>query len=394
MLNKIEDAIKDIKEGKMVIVVDDESRENEGDLVIPADMVTPDVINFMTKYGRGLICMPIMKKKAVQLGLNDMVATNTDNHQTAFTVSVDHIDTTTGISAYERALTIEKMVNDTNPNNFRRPGHMFPLIAKDGLLQVRDGHTEASIELSILAGFSPNAVICEILNDDGTMARLDDLSKFREVHNLKIISIEDLKKYVDTYKKLEYVTKANMPTDHGEFDIHGFYNPITKKEHIVLTKGNVSGDDLLVRVHSECFTGDTLGSQRCDCGNQLHKAMEQINKEGRGMIIYLRQEGRGIGLHNKLKAYHLQDKGYDTVEANIKLGFKDELREFSEAAYILNYFNVNSIHLITNNPLKINELKSKGIQINKRVESNIKPNKHNEFYLKTKQQKMNHILDI
>ena len=390
-MNNIKEAINDLKQGKMVILVDNEDRENEGDLIIPAETCTPEIINFMTKHARGLICMPITSKKAKELELDVMVNNNTDSHGTQFTVSIDHIDTTTGISAFERAHTIEKVLNDPNPNNFKRPGHMFPLIAKDGLLKERDGHTEASIELSKLAGFSDSAVICEILNEDGTMARRDDLEIYATTHNLKIISIESLKKYLYG-DLLEYVDYANMPTHNGDFIIHGFYNPTTKKEHIVLTKGDISKDNVLCRVHSECFTGDTLGSKRCDCGAQLDEAMRQIEQADSGIIIYLKQEGRGIGLHNKIKAYHLQDNGLDTVDANLKLGFKEELRTYEEAAYILNYFNVKSVNLLTNNPLKIEGLESSNIKISKTSRIEVGRNKTNEHYMQTKQKRMNHIL--
>ena len=391
-MNKIIEAINDLKNGKMIILMDDEDRENEGDLVIPAETCTPEIINFMTKYGRGLICMPITNTLANNLQLNPMVENNTDNHNTQFTVSVDHIDTTTGISAYERSLTIKKLLTDKNPNNFRRPGHMFPLIAKEGLLKERDGHTEASIELSKLAGFGEAAVICEILKDDGTMARRDDLEAFSKTHDIKVITIKALKEYLGL-NDLIYVDYANMPTENGDFIIHGFLNPNTHKEHIVLTKGDISKESVLCRIHSECFTGDVLGSKRCDCGDQLQEAMKRINQEENGIIIYLKQEGRGIGLHNKIKAYHLQDNGLDTVDANLQLGFKEELRTFEEAAYILKYFNVKSVNLLTNNPIKIDGLKKSNIKVSSsRIDVGHK--KENEYYLKTKKNRMNHMINV
>ena len=394
--SSIEEAISDLKEGKMIIVVDDEGRENEGDLVIPADIVTGESINFMIKYAKGLVCAPIEAEIAERLNLNPMVENNTDNHETAFTVSVDHIDTTTGISAFERAHTIKKLITCSNPEEFRRPGHVFPLIAKKNGVLERIGHTEASVDLSKLAGFNGAAVICEIVKDDGNMARRDDLMVFAEEHGLKIITIEALIKYrLKNESIVQKETEAKLPTKYGEFKVIAFKEKNTEKCHLALIKGDIDNlDNVLVRVHSECLTGDALGSSKCDCGEQYEASMKMISKEGNGVLIYMRQEGRGIGLLNKLKAYALQDQGFDTVDANRQLGFEDDLRDYKASADILKELGISSIRLITNNPDKMEGLIKYGININKRIPIEINANKYDINYLRTKKIRMNHILNI
>ena len=370
--NTIEEAIEDIKKGKIVIVIDDPDRENEGDLVMAAEMVTGKSLNFMAKYGRGLICMPIEEKRMKELNISPMVTNNTDNHNTAFTVSIDHIDTTTGISAFERALTIKKVLEDSNAEDFRRPGHVFPLIAKDKGVLERIGHTEAAVDLSKLAGLKPAGVICEIMNEDGTMAR---------------------KKQVKEKVSIERVVEINMPTKYGDFKMFGFINKLNGEHHVALVKGEINEDmSVLTRIHSECLTGDVIGSKRCDCGEQFDLAMKKIAKEGRGILVYMRQEGRGIGLINKLKAYALQDQGYDTVEANVMLGFPADMRKYDVVAEILKDLGVKKVNLMTNNPRKINGLLDYGIEVENRVPIQISSNEKNEFYLKTKKEKLNHML--
>ncbi|CAM2077406.1 bifunctional 3,4-dihydroxy-2-butanone-4-phosphate synthase/GTP cyclohydrolase II [Clostridium saudiense] len=396
--NTIEDAIKEIKEGKIIIVVDNPDRENEGDLLMAAEKVTGESINFMAKYGRGLICMPVEEKRLKKLKIGPMVEKNTDNHETAFTVAIDHIDTTTGISAFERALTIQKVLDESSkPDDFRRPGHVFPLIAKkDGVLE-RNGHTEAAVDLPKLAGLKGAGVICEIMKDDGTMARTSDLIKFANEHNLKIITIKDLIEYRRKMEEketlVERVVETKMPTRYGDFKMFGFINKLNGEHHVALVKGEINEkNEVLTRVHSECLTGDALGSKRCDCGEQYDAAMKRIAEEGCGILLYMRQEGRGIGLINKLKAYSLQDKGFDTVEANEMLGFPADMRSYDVAAAILKDLGVSKVNLMTNNPRKIDGLERYGIEIVNRVPIKMNHNEKNEFYLQTKKEKLGHIL--
>ena len=398
MIYKIEDVLEDIKNGIPLIIVDDENRENEGDLFVAAEKATYESINLMATYARGLTCTPMSTEYAIRLNLDPMTARNTDAKCTAFTVSVDAKEgTTTGISIADRLTTIKKLADiNSVASDFTRPGHIFPLIAKDNGVLEREGHTEATVDLCKICGLAPVSVICEILKDDGTMARMNDLEIFAKEHNLKIITIADLIKY---RKKTEQLMKidvvANMPTDSGTFKIVGFDNLIDGKEHIALVKGEVAGkENVTVRIHSECFTGDILGSLRCDCGSQLKTAMRRIDRLGEGVVLYLRQEGRGIGLLNKLRAYNLQEEGMDTLDANLHLGFGADMRDYAVAAQMLKALGVKSIKLLTNNPLKINGLEEYGIPVVEREEIEIEHNKVNKVYLKTKKERMGHLLKI
>lgn len=395
--SSIEEAVNELKNGKMIIVVDDEGRENEGDLVIPAEIACGENINFMIKHARGLLCAPVDIKIAEKLGLSPMVENNTDNHETAFTVSVDYKDTTTGISAFERAETIKKLAESERTLDFRRPGHVFPLIAKKNGVLERTGHTEASVDLVKLAGYEGAAAICEIIKDDGTMARRDDLFEFAEKYDLKIVTIADLIKYrLENESIVSKEAEANLPTKYGEFKIFAFKEKNSDKCHLALIKGDIKKEDepILVRIHSECLTGDALGSRKCDCGEQYDKSMKMIAEEGCGILLYMKQEGRGIGILNKLKAYALQDTGLDTVDANLALGFKEDLRDYRASADMLKSLGVNKINLITNNPAKIEGIIKYGIEVNERVPIEMKSNKYDAFYLRTKKERMNHMLEI
>lgn len=394
-LNTIEEALEDLRQGKMIIVVDDEDRENEGDLVMAAETVTPEGINFMITHAKGLVCMPMEGKDLDRLSLPPMVVNNTDPHQTAFTVSVDHNDTTTGISAHERALTIKELIHPERlVKDFKRPGHIFPLRARPGGVIERPGHTEAAVDLARLAGLYPAGVICEIILEDGTMARLPQLKEMAQDWDLKLISIADLIRYREEIEgHVNRVAEVKMPTKFGEFTMYAYTAPDSKEPHLALVKGDVRKSDqpILVRVHSECLTGDVFGSERCDCGSQLARSLEKIDQAGCGVLLYLRQEGRGIGLLNKLKAYELQEQGYDTVEANVELGFEPELRDFRVGAGMLRDLEVCEIRLMTNNPLKIQDLKQNGIRVASREPLEIAPTCSNVDYLQTKKERMGHM---
>ena len=395
-LNTIEEVLQDVRQGKPVIIVDDENRENEGDIVIAAQFASQETINFMVKEARGIVCTPMRREALAHLDIVPMVTHNTDNHETAFTVSVDHVDTTTGVSPAERSYTMQKLIDPASkPEDFRRPGHVFPLIYKEGGVLVRNGHTEASLDLCRLAGLKEAAVICEITKDDGSMSRLPDLLAFAQKHGLKIASIADLQDYRKIHEPLiELGAKAGLPTCFGDFQILVFKNSLDDKEHLAIVKGDVKGKkDVLLRIHSECLTGDVFGSKRCDCGEQLHNALHRIEDQGEGVVIYMRQEGRGIGLTNKIKAYALQEEGLDTVEANEKLGFPADMREYHLAAQIIRYLGIESIRLMTNNPAKTHGLEDLGINISNREPIVIEANDVNKEYLHTKAVKMGHQLD-
>ncbi|QDP39581.1 bifunctional 3,4-dihydroxy-2-butanone-4-phosphate synthase/GTP cyclohydrolase II [Radiobacillus deserti] len=397
MFQTIERALQELKEGKVIIVVDDEARENEGDFVVLAEHATPAVVNFMATEGKGLICTPLDSATAKKLQFHPMVSQNTDTHQTAFTVSVDYKATHTGISAFERAQTIEKMLDsEATPEDFKRPGHVFPLVAKEWGVLERPGHTEAAVDLARLSGSKPAGVICEIMNPDGTMARLPELMEVAQKFDLSIITIKDLimyRKQHDVLIKKE--EDIHLPTRYGDFKLAAFIDRVTGKEHLALYKGVFQEHEpVLVRIHSECLTGDVFGSHRCDCGPQLEKALQQIESEGRGVLLYMRQEGRGIGLLNKLKAYKLQEQGLDTVEANLQLGFGEDERDYAISVQMLKAMGIKKLRLLTNNPRKIASMKEYGLEVTKREAIEISVNRNNENYLKTKKDKLDHLLHL
>lgn len=394
--NTVEEALEALRAGKMILCTDDPDRENEGDLICAAEHATTENVNFMATHAKGLICTPMSVDFAHRLNLPQMVSENTDNHCTAFTVSIDHVNTTTGISAEERGYTCRMLTDpETQPNDLRRPGHVFPLVARHGGVLVRNGHTEATVDLMRLAGLKEVGLCCEVMREDGTMMRAPELQKMSEEYDICFITIKDLQDYIRRYEKhMNCVANAKLPTVYGEFRIKGYVNDITGEHHVALVCGDIrDGEDVLCRVHSECLTGDVFGSARCDCGDQLHTAMKMVQEEGRGVILYMRQEGRGIGLINKLKAYELQEHGRDTVEANVELGFEPDLREYWSGAQMLQDLGVKSIRLMTNNPSKIYGLEGFDFKITQRVPIEIQPGKYDEFYLRTKKDKMGHVFE-
>lgn len=390
----MEDIFKDLRDGKIVLVTDDEDRENEVDMICAGETITGETVNIMASYGKGLICTPISEEISKRFGLHQMVEENTDNHCTAFTVTIDHVDTTTGISAYERAHTIRKLCDKSSkPEDFRRPGHVFPLVARKGGVLTRDGHTEATVDLMEMAGLTPVGLCCEVMAENGHMLRGKGVEDLAEKFGFKMTSVAEIRAYKKEKEKLiEKTNVVNLPTDYGDFKAVSYYDKLSNKDHLALIKGDIKDENVLTRVHSECLTGDVFGSRRCDCGSQLHKALKNIEDNGSGVLLYMRQEGRGIGLFNKIKAYDLQDKGYDTVDANIELGFDPDLRDYKIAVEILKDLGIKSVNLMTNNPDKIDQLEKYDLVVNKRVPIEIPSNTTDKKYLETKVIKMNHDL--